>query len=127
VEANSLIRPPAPNATVELLMAARPHASFHYFGKVTDENGKPLANVEVLAGVSPEPNNMTRDDSLHKEGAKTRADGTYELEASTPWVGEFFADLPGRDEARNESHGKFLPPGRYDLHFAAPKVPAPAR
>jgi hypothetical protein len=95
---------------------------FHYTGRVTDSAGKPVADADVVVGISSQPKAESYGDTHHFERTKTDADGKYDLAATSPW-GTFL-------EAEDTIHGRIdlighgydsppIPPGRYDLNFPA--------
>ncbi len=101
---------------------------FHYTGTVKDAMGIPVANADVVVGISSEPKAETYGDTHHFERTKTDAQGHYDLAASSPW-GTFL-------EAEDPTHGRVdlawpgydsppIPPGKYDLIF--PAIPNPAK
>jgi hypothetical protein len=118
---------------VELGIVIAPQApTYHYFGKVTDENGKPQAGLLVTAGVSAHATVDDFNDSHHFETAKTDADGKWSLEASSPYV-RFFdvkKDEKSEDSLGGEGYENDLfdlaAPGEYNLKIKTAKAEAPS-
>lgn len=114
--------------TVELGIVVAPQApTYHYFGQVTDQDGKPQAGLLITAGVSAHATVEDFYDSHHFETAKTDADGKWMLEASAPYV-RFF-DIK-KDEKSEDSLGgegyendlfELAAPGEYNLKIKADK------
>jgi hypothetical protein len=117
---------------VELTLVIAPKApTYHYFGTVTDEAGKPQAGLVVMAGVSSAPVAEEYSDTHHFESTKTDAEGKWTLEASAPYV-RFF-DIR-KDEKSDESLGgegyendafDLAAPGEYSLKLK-PAGPPPS-
>jgi hypothetical protein len=116
---------------VELSLVVAPQApTYHYFGQVTDEAGKPMANVIVTAGVSHHAVPSDFADSHRFETATAGPDGRWTLEASAPWV-RFLAvkqNEKAEDDLTAESYEDdsfdLAAPGEYNLvvRKAAPEA-----
>jgi hypothetical protein len=116
-----VINPPGDDG-LRLEFGVLVNQKFHYTGRVTDGAGKPVADADVVVGISSQPKAESYGDTHHFERTKTDADGNYNLTATSPW-GTFL-------EAEDKIHGRVdlewpgydsppIPPGRYDLSFSA--------
>jgi hypothetical protein len=114
-----VLDPPADNG-LRLEFGVLINQTFHYTGIVTDAQGQPVADADVVIGISSQPKAESWGDTHHFERAKTNAEGKYDLAASSPW-GTFL-------EAEDKVHGRVdlkwpgydsppIPPGRHDLTF----------
>jgi hypothetical protein len=116
-----IIDPPADNG-LRLACGVLINQKFHYTGTISDAEGKPVADADVVIGISSQPKAESYGDTHHFERTKTDAEGRYDLAASSPW-GTFL-------ETEDKFHGRVdlkwpgydsppIPPGRYDLTFPA--------
>jgi hypothetical protein len=114
-----IIDPPADNG-LRLECGVVINEKFHYTGRVTDARGKPVADADVVVGISSQPKADSYGDTHHFERTKTNAKGMYDLAATSPW-GTFL-------DAEDGTHGRVdlkwpaydlppIPPGRHDLSF----------
>ncbi len=94
---------------------------YHYFGKVTDQHGKPVAGAEVDAHYSLHRVSRTFEDGRYHQAAKTGRDGSYDLWLPAQFV-EFW-DVKAKDctfDMREADYDELDEPGEYDLTVKRP-------
>jgi len=98
------------------IMAAR-EASCRYFGRVVDDQGRPVVGAQVAFGLSLHPDVRTFEDDHTYCFATTRADGRYEIELETPWVRGMDAGAKGceRQDLWTPSDTPTDAPGEYNF------------
>jgi len=99
---------------------------YRYSGRVTDKEGKSVADAEVTLGVSRHQTMHTYFDNHHYESTKTDADGKYDMKASTRFCRGFGVKASGFEDLWKESdEGRPFPPGSYDFQLKGiPKNPS---
>jgi hypothetical protein len=114
------IDPPKGNE-LRLQIGALINQQFHYTGRVTDAEGKPVAGADVVMGISSQPEAESWGDYHHFEQTRTGSDGKYDLAATSPW-GRFLSaedKVHGRVDLNWPGYDSPIPPGSYNLTFPA--------
>jgi protocatechuate 3,4-dioxygenase beta subunit len=122
------IWPHAGEADLPLIIVAAREPPYRYFGKVSDEQGKPIAGAKVRIQASlhgPLERQDFADSHDHHSETITRQDGSYELRAAGPYVNWFEVTARGFGETMYNEDGEIegfnlyeeVPgaPGRYDF------------
>ena len=99
-----------------------------YFGKVSDEKGRPIAGATVRIQVSlhgPTERQDFEDGHSHLSQTQTRKDGSFEVRAAAPYVNWFEITAPEFERTMYEEDGEIeglglyeevpCAPGRYDF------------
>ena len=111
------ITPREDESLIELLLIAADESPYRYRGRVTDEQGRPIAGAKVSVYASlHSPSRTFEDDHDHHIAARTGADGVYDLGADSPYVRYFTIEADGFENGDESGDDDDLySPGRYDF------------
>jgi len=94
---------------------------FHYYGKVTDFNGKPAAGAQIVLAISQHRRAKTHRDQNDFIEITTGDDGTYSIKTETPWVRGFTVKASGYADTTHWPTNGMLKPGQYNFLLRKPK------
>jgi hypothetical protein len=111
------ITPRKNESSIQLLLIEVDESPYRYRGRVTDEQGQPIAGAKVSVYASlHSPSRTFEDDHGHHSDARTGADGTYDLGADSPYVRYFTVEAAGFENGGESGDDDDLySPGRYDF------------
>ncbi len=118
------IWPHAQEGDLPLVIVAAREPPFHYFGKISDETGKPIAGATVRVQASihgSEGRSDFGDRHSHHSQAVTGEDGVYDVPAAGKYVNWFEITAPGfADSGAAGEGGQISGFDRYDVFTFAP-------
>jgi protocatechuate 3,4-dioxygenase beta subunit len=117
------IWPHTGDTDIRLVIVATRQLPFHYFGKVTDEKGVPLAGatVRIQAAIHGPGEAVDFEDGHdHYSQAVTRRDGRYDVRAAGPYVNMFQISASGFKDADYMEDGEIYGFDRYEETPCAP-------
>ena len=106
---------------VRLMVARRP--LYHYFGRVTDQEGRPVARTTIIARSTLHPLRSSWAEG-HDQGQATRTDkrGNYSLRIAGRSVDDIRVGEGGWHGGATAPENEMLTPGKYDF-TVHPNVP----
>jgi protocatechuate 3,4-dioxygenase beta subunit len=120
---HDVIWPHQGDTNIPVVIVATRERPFHYFGKVTDEKGRPIAGatVRIQAGIhGPGQLGDFDDGHSHFSQAVTRTNGTYDVAAAGPYVNWFRITAAGFKGDEYMEDGEIYGFNRYEEVPCAP-------